>query len=55
MRLTAGINNLGNRAYCLWQRVRALNEGSNTPQGCVNEQGIGCYSAPGRDTRMTFA
>ncbi len=55
LRLTAGIYNLTDREYYLWQRVRVLNEGTNTLYGYVNDQGIGRYSEPGRNARVTVA
>lgn len=54
-RVSAGIYNLTDREYYLWQRVRTVNKGSNTLYGYVNEDGIGRYSEPGRNARMTIA
>lgn len=54
-RLSAGIYNLTNREYYLWQRVRGVYKGSNTLYGYVNDEGIGRYSEPGRNARVTVA
>jgi len=54
-RLSAGIYNLTNREYYLWQRVRGVYQGSNTLYGYVNDEGIGRYSEPGRNVRATIA
>lgn len=54
-RLSAGLYNLTNREYYLWQRVRSINKGTNTLYGYVNDEGIGRYSEPGRNARMTVA
>lgn len=55
LRVSAGVYNLTDREYYLWQRVRGIYEGTNTLYGYVNEQGIGRYSEPGRNTRVTVA
>ncbi|GAB3048003.1 TonB-dependent hemoglobin/transferrin/lactoferrin family receptor [Stenotrophomonas tumulicola] len=55
LRLSAGIYNLTDREYYLWQRVRGISEGTNTLYGYVNEEGIGRYSEPGRNARVTVA
>jgi len=54
-KLSAGIYNLTNEKYYLWQRVRNINKGSNTLYGYVNDEGIGRYSEPGRNARITVA
>jgi hemoglobin/transferrin/lactoferrin receptor protein len=54
-RVSAGIYNLTNREYYLWQRVRGVYQGSNTLYGYVNDEGIGRYSEPGRNARVTVA
>ncbi|MCF7749361.1 TonB-dependent hemoglobin/transferrin/lactoferrin family receptor [Bacillus subtilis subsp. subtilis] len=54
-KLSAGLYNLTNREYYLWQRVRGVNKGSTTLYGYVNDEGIGRYSEPGRNARMTVA
>ncbi len=54
-RVSAGIYNLTNREYYLWQRVRGVYQGSNTLYGYVNDEGIGRYSEPGRNARITVA
>lgn len=54
-RVSAGIYNLTDREYYLWQRVRTINKGTNTLYGYVNDEGIGRYSEPGRNARMTVA
>jgi len=55
LRLSAGVYNLTNQEYYLWQRVRMINRGSNTLYGYVNDEGIGRYSEPGRNVRATLA
>jgi len=55
LRVTAGIYNLTDREYYLWQRVRVINKGTNTLYGYVNDDGIGRYSEPGRNARVTVA
>ena len=55
LRVSAGVYNLTDREYYLWQRVRGIYEGTNTLYGYVNEQGIGRYSEPGRNARVTVA
>ena len=55
LRVSAGVYNLTDREYYLWQRVRGVYEGTNTLYGYVNEQGIGRYSEPGRNARVTVA
>lgn len=54
-KLSAGLYNLTNETYYLWQRVRNVNKGSNTLYGYVNDEGIGRYSEPGRNARITVA
>lgn len=54
-KLSAGIYNLTDREYYLWQRVRGVHEGTTTLYGYVNADGIGRYSEPGRNARMTVA
>lgn len=55
LRVTAGLYNLTNQEYYLWQRVRVVNKGSNTLYGYVNDEGIGRHSEPGRNARVTVA
>lgn len=55
LRITAGVYNLTNQEYYLWQRVRVINKGTNTLYGYVNDEGIGRYSEPGRNARVTVA
>jgi hemoglobin/transferrin/lactoferrin receptor protein len=54
-KLSAGLYNLTDREYYLWQRVRVINRGTNTLYGYVNDEGIGRYSEPGRNARVTVA
>lgn len=54
-KISAGIYNLTDREYYLWQRVRGVYQGSNTLYGYVNDEGIGRYSEPGRNARVTVA
>ncbi|MDR6095878.1 TonB-dependent hemoglobin/transferrin/lactoferrin family receptor [Stenotrophomonas sp. SORGH_AS_0321] len=55
LRVSAGVYNLTDREYYLWQRVRGVFEGTNTLYGYVNAEGIGRYSEPGRNARVTVA
>ena len=55
LRLTAGVYNLFDEKYYLWSRIRMVNEGTNTLYGYVTGEGIGRYSEPGRNFRVTLA
>lgn len=55
VRLTAGIYNVADEKYYLWPRVRFVNEGTTTLYGYVTGDGIGRYSEPGRNFRVSLA
>lgn len=53
--LSAGVYNLFDEKYYLWPRVRFVNEGTTTLYGYVTADGIGRYSEPGRNFRVSLA
>lgn len=55
IRLTAGIYNVFDEQYYKWPRVRFVNEGTTTLYGYVSGNGIGRYSEPGRNFRVSLA
>jgi hemoglobin/transferrin/lactoferrin receptor protein len=55
VRLTAGIYNVADERYYLWPRVRFVNEGTTTLYGYASGAGIGRYSEPGRNFRVSLA
>lgn len=55
LRLTAGVFNVFDERYYLWPRVRFVNEGTTTLYGYVTGDGIGRYSEPGRNFRVSLA
>ncbi len=55
LRLNAGVYNLFDEKYYLWPRVRFVNEGTTTLYGYVTGDGIGRYSEPGRNYRVSLA
>lgn len=55
LRLNAGIFNVFDEQYYLWPRVRFVNEGTTTLYGYVSGEGIGRYSEPGRNFRVSLA
>lgn len=55
LRLTAGVFNVFDEQYYLWPRVRFVNEGTTTLYGYVTGEGIGRYSEPGRNFRVSLA
>jgi hemoglobin/transferrin/lactoferrin receptor protein len=55
IRLTAGIYNVLDEQYYKWPRVRFVNEGTTTLYGYVSGDGIGRYSEPGRNFRVSLA
>jgi hemoglobin/transferrin/lactoferrin receptor protein len=55
LRLNAGIYNVFDERYYLWPRVRFVNEGTTTLYGYVTGDGIGRYSEPGRNFRVSLA
>jgi outer membrane receptor protein involved in Fe transport len=55
VRVTGGIYNVADEKYYLWPRVRFVNEGTTTLYGYVTGDGIGRYSEPGRNFRVSLA
>ncbi|WP_454828669.1 TonB-dependent hemoglobin/transferrin/lactoferrin family receptor [Pseudoxanthomonas wuyuanensis] len=55
LRVSAGVYNLFDERYYLWSRIRLVNEGANTLYGYVTGEGIGRYSEPGRNLRLTVS
>lgn len=55
MQLTAGIYNVLDERYYQWPRVRFVNEGTTTLYGYVTGDGIGRYSEPDRNFRVSLA
>ncbi|MDY6948649.1 MAG: TonB-dependent hemoglobin/transferrin/lactoferrin family receptor [Pseudomonadota bacterium] len=55
LRLNAGIYNVLDEKYYLWPRVRFVNEGTTTLYGYVSGDGIGRYSEPGRNFRVSLS
>jgi hemoglobin/transferrin/lactoferrin receptor protein len=55
LRVSAGVYNLFDKRYWLWSRVRNLSEGTMVFSGNVSGEGIGRYSEPGRNMRVTVA
>ena len=55
LRLNAGVYNVFDEKYYLWPRVRFVNEGTTTLYGYVTGDGIGRYSEPGRNFRVSLA
>jgi hemoglobin/transferrin/lactoferrin receptor protein len=55
VRLTAGVYNVADEKYYLWPRVRFVNEGTTTLYGYASGDGIGRYSEPGRNYRVSLA
>jgi hemoglobin/transferrin/lactoferrin receptor protein len=55
LRLNAGIYNVFDEKYYLWPRVRFVNEGTTTLYGYVTADGIGRYSEPGRNFRVSLS
>lgn len=55
LRINAGIYNVFDEKYYLWPRVRFVNEGTTTLYGYVTGDGIGRYSEPGRNFRVSLS
>lgn len=55
LRLNAGVYNVFDEKYYLWPRVRNVNEGTTTLYGYVTGDGIGRYSEPGRNFRVSLS
>ncbi len=52
--LTAGVYNVFNKEYYLWNRVRTVGAGTAIFQGATSPDGIGRWSQPGRNVRFTL-
>lgn len=55
LRLNAGVYNVFDEKYYLWPRVRFVREGTTTLYGFVTGDGIGRYSEPGRNFRVSLS
>ncbi|WP_129779931.1 TonB-dependent hemoglobin/transferrin/lactoferrin family receptor [Peristeroidobacter soli] len=55
LRLNAGVYNVFDKKYYQWPRVRYVNEGTTTLYGYVTGDGIGRYSEPGRNFRVSLS
>ncbi|MFV7425487.1 hypothetical protein ACNPNN_20685 [Stenotrophomonas geniculata] len=53
--LTAGVYNVFNKEYCLWNRLRTTGSGTAIFQGATSPDGIGRWSQPGRNVRFTLS
>lgn len=53
--LTAGVYNVFNKEYYLWNRVRTAGAGTAIFQGATSPEGIGRWSQPGRNVRFTLS
>ena len=53
--LTAGVYNVFNKEYYLWNRVRTAGGGTAIFQGATSYEGIGRWSQPGRNVRFTLS
>ncbi len=53
--LTAGVYNVFNKEYYLWNRVRTVGAGTAIFQGATSPDGIGRWSQPGRNVRFTLS
>ena len=51
--LRAGITNLSDEEYSLWQAVRLVREGNGGFFGGVSGDGIKRYSEPGREASLS--
>lgn len=55
LHLTAGVYNVFNKEYYLWNRVRTVGAGTAIFSGATSEAGIGRWSQPGRNLRFTLS
>lgn len=55
LHLTAGVYNVFNKEYYLWNRVRTVGSGSAVFAGNTSPEGIGRWSQPGRNVRFTLS
>ncbi len=53
--LTAGVYNVFDKEYYLWNRVRTAGAGTAIFQGATSPEGIGRWSQPGRNVRFTVS
>ena len=53
--LTAGVYNVFDKEYYLWNRVRTAGGGTAIFQGATSPEGIGRWSQPGRNVRFTVS
>ncbi len=55
LHLTAGVYNVFDKEYYLWNRVRTVGNGTTIFQGNTSADGIGRWSQPGRNVRFTIS
>lgn len=55
LQLTAGVYNVFDKEYYLWNRVRTAGAGTAIFQGATSPAGIGRWSQPGRNVRFTVS
>ncbi|MEE7546303.1 TonB-dependent hemoglobin/transferrin/lactoferrin family receptor [Xanthomonas sp. Kuri4-1] len=55
LHLTAGVYNVFDKEYYLWNRVRTVGSGTMVFAGNTSEAGIGRWSQPGRNLRFTIS
>ena len=55
LQLTAGVYNVFDKEYYLWNRVRTAGAGTAVFQGATSPEGIGRWSQPGRNVRFTVS
>lgn len=54
IRLTAGVYNVFDKEYYLWNTIRTIGSGSSVWQGNTSQEGVGRWSQPGRNVRLTL-
>ncbi len=55
LHLTAGVYNVFDKEYYLWNRVRTAGSGTAVFAGNTSAEGIGRWSQPGRNVRLTLS
>ena len=55
LRLNAGVYNLFDKRYYQWARIRNVTRGDFYLYGYATDDGIGRYSEPGRNYRVTLS
>src|SRR3546814_16218716 len=55
MRISAGVYNLFDEEYYQWARIRNVTRGDFYLYGYATDEGIGRYSEPGRNYRITVS